>query len=118
MPMPLTKRPCSVLIIGSLFIAAGVAGIIYHAPEFDLKSPLQYDFLLKCFLRLLAVIFGIFLLRGHNWARWALLGWIAGHVVLSAFHSVGELLTHLLLLVFIAYFLLRPKVSAYFRGGS
>ena len=36
----------------------------------------------------LAIVCGVFLLRGHNWARWLALAWIAFHVVLSAFHAI------------------------------
>jgi hypothetical protein len=56
------------------------------------------------------------MLRGHNWARWLILVWIAYHVVLSALHSVSEVVVHGLLFVVIAYVLFRPRVSAYFRG--
>src|SRR5262249_39079375 len=62
----------------------------------------------------LAIVCGVFLLRGSNWARWLLLAWIAFHVVLSAFHNVFELAMHSLLLVVVAYCLFRPRTSAYF----
>jgi hypothetical protein len=44
-----------------------------------------------------------------------LLIWMAYHVILSALHSVFELITHSLLFAVIAYLLYRPRVSAYFR---
>jgi hypothetical protein len=59
----------------------------------------------------------VFMLRGCNWARWLLLVWIAYHVILSAFHSLSELVMHSLLFALVAYFLLRPQASAYFRGA-
>ena len=117
-PVAMIKRPLSVTIIGCLFVAAGTVGLVYHAREFTTDRPLQYGLLLVCLLRLLAIVCGAFLLRGHNWARWGLLAWIAYHVVLSAFHSVFEFVVHGLLLALIAWFLLRPPVSAYSRRAS
>jgi len=113
----MTKRPLSVTIIGCLFVAAGMVGLVYHAMEFTTTNrPLQL--VLVCFVRLLAIVCGIFMLRGHNWARWGLLVWIAYHVVLSAFHSVFEVVMHGLLLAVITWLLLRPRVSAYFRTAG
>jgi len=56
------------------------------------------------------------MLRGLNWARWLLLVWIAYHVLISAFHSLPQLIMHGFLLVVVAYLLFRPTVSAYFRA--
>jgi hypothetical protein len=39
----------------------------------------------------------------------------AYHVILSAFHSVSETIAHAALFAVVAYVLLRPKASAYFR---
>jgi hypothetical protein len=71
---------------------------------------------LVCFVRLLAIVGGVFLLRGRAWARWLLLAWLAFHVVLSAFHNRVELAMHAGLLVVIGFFLFRPKAAAYFRA--
>ena len=113
-PHTMNKRPHSVTVIGCLFVAAGAVGFAYHLTEFKAEGPLQYDVVWVCFVRLLAVLGGVFMLRGRNWARWLLLLWMAFHVILSAFHSLSELLMHGLLFVVIAYFLFRPQASAYF----
>lgn len=113
----MTKRPVSVTIIGWLFIVAGTVGLVYHAKEFKADGPFQYELVLVCLIRLLAILCGAFILRGSNWARWGLLVWIAYHVALSAFHTLSELAMHSLLFVVVAWFLLRPRASAYFRGG-
>jgi hypothetical protein len=110
------KRPLSVTIISWLFIAAGAVGLAYHATEFKALEPFQFELLLICFVRLLAILGGVFMLRGRNWARWLSISWIGYHVVLSAFHTVAGLMMHTLLLVVIAWFLLRPQASAYFRS--
>lgn len=109
------KRPLSVTLIGWLFIATGVAGLAFHAAEFNALHPFPYDTLLVCLVRGIAIVSGIYMLRGSNWARWLVIVWLAFHVVLSAFHSLHETIMHSLLLVAIAYFLLRPKAREYFR---
>lgn len=113
--MKANKRPFSVTVIGCIFIAAGVIGFAYHVTEF--KRPFEQGIVWVCFLRLLAILGGVFVLRGNNWARWLLLGWIAYHVILSALHSLSELVVHGLLFAVVAYVLLRPKASSYFRGA-
>jgi hypothetical protein len=54
------------------------------------------------------------MLRGHNWARWLALAWMAFHVVLGALTSPSQLLVHAFLLVVFGYFLLRRSASNYF----
>jgi hypothetical protein len=112
------RRPLSITIIGWLFVGAGTIGLAYHATEFRAQRPVEYDVIGVCIIRLLAILSGVFLLRGSNWARWLLLVWLAYHVILSAFHSLSELAMHGLLLGVIAYFLFRPQASAYFRRAS
>jgi len=112
------KRPLSVTILGWLFVAAGVVGLAYHATEFKIERPFENDAAWVCSVRLLAIVDGAFLLRGHNWARWLAIAWMAWHVGLSVFHPWSELIVHALLLVVMAFFLFRPRASAYFRAAS
>ena len=112
----MNARPIAVTIISWLFIAAGAVGLAYHATEFKAQSPFENDAVLVCVIRLLAILGGVFALRGKNWARWLLLFWIAYHVILSAFHTVSELAMHGLLTAVTAYFLFRRQASAYFRS--
>jgi hypothetical protein len=111
----MNRRPLSITVISWLFVAAGAIGLAYHLTE--LQGQFEYGLVLVCILRLLAILAGLFMLRGSNWARWLLLVWIAYHVILSAFHSLSELAMHTLLLGVVAYFLFRPKASAYFRAA-
>jgi len=108
------KRPLSVTIIGWLFIVVGAIGFLYHSNE--LRSPSRFGSYLiwVCLLRLIAIVSGAFLLRGSNWARWVLLIWIAYHVGLGVLHSWSDVLIHSLILIVIAFFLLRPQASGYF----
>ena len=112
----LNGRPRSVTVIGWLFIAAGIVGLVYHASALGRSGPLDDEAVWVLLLRLLAVIGGAFLLRGADWARWLVLAWIAYHVALSAFHSWSETAVHAVLLAGVAYLLLRPEAGAYFRG--
>lgn len=109
-------RPRSVTVIGWLFIAAGIVGLVYHATELKTSGSLDDEVVWVLFLRLLAVIGGVFMLRGADWARWLMLAWIAYHVVLSAFHSWSDTAVHAALLAGVAYLLLRPEARAYFLG--
>lgn len=111
------KRPPSVTVIGCLIIAAGSIGFAYHVTEFRRLLPIQYETVWICLLRLLAILCGVYLLGGRNWARWLLLAWIAYHVILSGFHSLIQVVVHGLLLAVIAWFLFRPKAAVYFRGA-
>ena len=114
----MVKRPRSVTVIGYLFIAVGIIGIVYHAAELTRQSLFASDAVLVLLVRLLAIIAGVFILRGADWARWLALAWLGLHVILSAFNSIPETLMHLALLAVIAYVLLRPEASAYFRADK
>ena len=88
---------------GALLIAAGAAGLVYHTAE-----------IAASLVRVLAIVAGVFLLRGQNWARWLATAWIAFHVVLSAFHSATEFGMHVVLCAVLGFFLFRRDASSYF----
>ena len=113
----MNRRPLSVSIIAWVYIASGVIGLAYHATEFKIERPFENDAAWVCLVRLLAIVAGAFLMRGHNWARWLTILWMAWHVGLSVFHELSGVIVHALLLVVIAFFLFRPRVSAYFRAA-
>ncbi len=110
------KRPLSVIIISCVYILAGAIGFAYHFTEFLAPNPFQYDIVGIALVRLTAVVCGVYMLLGHNWARWVALAWIALHVILSAFHSLPQFAIHCLFLAVITWFLFRPEVTRYFRG--
>ena len=110
------NRPLSIILISGLFIAAGVIGIIYHASELkDLATP---DVSLVFFVRMLAIIGGIFTLRGANWARWLLVVWILYHVILSFFHTSAELIMHVALSIVVVISLFHAKANYYFKKSE
>jgi hypothetical protein len=109
------SRPIAVTIIACLYIVTGVVGFAFHLSDFNAPPRIQYDIVCIELISLIAIVCGIYLLRGSNWARWLALAWIACHVVLSAFHSWLQLVVHSLLCAAFAYFLFRPKATQYFR---
>jgi hypothetical protein len=56
----------------------------------------------------IAIVAGVFLLRGAGWGRWLILGWLAFHVVVSLLNSLSDGVAHLVLLFTVGYFLLAP----------
>ncbi len=110
----MNTRPISVTVLGYLLIAMGAIGIAYHFTEFRTTRPDEY--VLVLIVRLLAIVCGVFLLRGTNWARWLAMAWIAFHVVLSYFQSMQQLAFHAAVLAVFAVVLFRPAANRYFRG--
>ncbi len=111
----MNNRPLSVLLVACLYIATGALGFISHLIQYKPQHPFDYSLVWISLVSLLAVVSGVYMLRGGNWARWLALAWIAFHVVLSAFHSPFELAVHSLLFVAFAYLLFRPPANRYFR---
>jgi hypothetical protein len=114
----MNKRPLPVTIIACVYIVMGAIGFVYHAAEFNAPRPFQSNFVWVELLRLTAIVCGVYMLRGHNWARWLTLAWMAFHVILSAFHTLSELATHIFFFAVLAYFLFRPPVTRYFRAAN
>jgi hypothetical protein len=107
------KRPLAVTIIGWLFIVAGLTGIIYHAPEWKTNG-IDQETIWAFFVRVSAIVGGIFTLKGSNVARWVLVIWIVYHVVLSFYHSTAEIVTHIAFTILVLLGLFNSKASEYF----
>jgi hypothetical protein len=118
----MTKRPLSITVISWIFIAfGGIALLIALLPLADSAAAQRiaetpFEFWLIQVTQIFAVLCGVFMLYGFNWARWLLLVWVGYHVILSVMHSPLELLLHSLLFAVVLYFVFRPQASAYFRG--
>lgn len=111
------RRPVAVTIIACVYLAAGALGFAYHFTELFGGGGPRQDAVWVEASEVLALIAGAFLLRGRNWARWLAVAWMGLHVVVSAFHSVGQCAVHALFLALIAWFLFRPPAAEYFRGS-
>jgi hypothetical protein len=107
--MTLSRRPLSVTVLAWVYIVVGAAGFVFG---FQGRG---FDSIFAELVRLLAVLAGVFMLRGENWARWLAIVWMAFHVVLSAFHSFSEFAVHVLFGLVIAGLLLRSDSAGYFR---
>ena len=114
-PVNSNKRPLSVTVLGLVYIAVGIAGF---AVNFGGLMSFQNDAVWAELTELAAVICGAFMLRGHNWARWAALAWMAFHVILSAFHAWPEFAIHCMFCAVIAWLLFSAEGERYFRGGG
>lgn len=109
------KRPVVILVIGLLFIAIGLYDIWLGVnPLTSRQAHLASDDLLVASIGLVAVVGGIWVLRGHNWARWLLVAWMAFHVALSI-RQPYALLGHVVIFGLIVAGLFYPAASAYFR---
>jgi hypothetical protein len=111
----MNKRPLAVTIIACIYIGVGTVGFVYHLLPILVRHAFHYDDILVEFSEFVAIVCGAFLLRGHNWARWLALAWIAFHVGISFFESMQKVMIHGLILLLIAYFLFRPEARPYFR---
>lgn len=112
------KRPLSVTILACVYIAVGTLGFAFHAPELKAVTASQYDAVWVELVELVAVVCGVFMLRGQNWARWIALAWIVSHVVLSAFHALREFAVHCIFCIVIVWILFRPAAARYFRSAK
>ena len=114
------KPPLAVRIIAWIYILTGAGGFVQHL--LDLKSqPLEIDLVWAELTSLIAIVAGVYLLRGHDWARWLALAWMAFHVVLSIFHTRFELAMHALFFLLLTYFLFQPAINRFVgtaRGSS
>jgi uncharacterized membrane protein len=106
-----SKRPITVTVLAVLFILTGIGGLATHLTDFKTRE----DFLVAL-VRLLAIVAGAFMLRGHNWARWLAIAWIAFHVAISFLNSIQQAAVHALILILFAIVLFRPPANAYFRS--
>src|ERR1700744_4799674 len=95
-------RPLSITIIGWLYIVVGAVGFVYHFNEFG-GQPFRSEIVWTELVRLAAVVSGIYMLRGHNWARWLALAWIGAHVILSALNSLAEVAAHVVFLAVLTF---------------
>jgi hypothetical protein len=124
----LNRRPVAVTIIAWLFIATGALGLAkdwlpllgsnadQHTAGLRAEGPAMLA--LIWFIRALAVVGGVGLVKGLNWSRWLLVAWMVFHAALSAGHSMEALLIHCAIFTLIGYMLFRPESSRYFRPAA
>jgi len=109
------KRPLAVTIVAWLLIAVGILGAAFHTREIAAQGSFNFESIWVPAISLLAAVAGVFILYGHNWARWLALLWMAFHVAISFFDSWQKVVAHAVMFLLIAYILLYPAAGAYFR---
>lgn len=109
----MSRRPLSITVLSWLFIAAGTVGLVYHASAFPGEEDLV-DAIVVLLVRALAIVGGVFALRGVNWSRWLLLGWAAFHVVVSL-PEVSSTGAHAVLLIGVWYVYFHGPAQDFFR---
>jgi hypothetical protein len=110
--MSARKLPIQVLVIAWLYIAVGAVGLVNHLPR---RMVFHEEDVWILLTELLAVLAGAFMLRGHNWARWLAIAWMAFHVALS-WPAVRQMAVHTLLLAAIIWLLFRPEARQFFAS--
>jgi hypothetical protein len=111
------KRPISITILSWLYIVVGVLSTAEHFVEFRAQRPVLNEVVWITVLGAAAIVAGVFMLRGRNWARWLALAWMAAHVVISALHMMHGLVIHSVVFVLIAYLLFRREAREYFSAA-
>jgi hypothetical protein len=109
------KYPLPVIIVAILFILTGCMGFVYHFRDLADVSISVYESAWVLFLRILAIVCGILLLYRIKWARWLAIAWMAYHVVIGAYNSTEQMITHLVFLAIVTILLFLPASSAYFN---
>jgi hypothetical protein len=104
----------SILVVGVLFLALGVLDVWRGVAPLAGSGRLAGDDVLVLAIGVAALVGGSYVLRGRNWARWLLAGWMALHVVISA-GKPAQLGAHLAIFGGVAFLLFRSRASAWFR---
>jgi len=108
------KCPIEVLAVAWLYILVGTLGLVRHFPR---ALVFHWDDIWILLTELLAVIAGVFMLRGNNWARWLAIAWILFHVAIS-WPVVRQLVVHSVITILIVALLFRRDARQYFTSGQ
>ena len=100
------------LVLASLDIWRGVAPLFASAPHWHMAS----DDVEELAIGIAALVGGIGVIRGANWARWLLAAWMALHVAISVGQPTA-LVAHLVIFGSIAYLLFRSGASPHFAAA-
>lgn len=111
------RRPLTVTIIALLLIAVGAIGFTYHFGELG-RRPFPWEAVWVELVRLLAIVIGVFMLRGQNWARWLAVAWIAFHTVIGFLNTWQQGVMHALFLALFTWFLFQSDANRYFLRSN
>ena len=111
-----SQRPLLVTLVALILAGSGVVGLIYHGSELSASTPLLSEEYAVLLLRVVAIVAGVFLFRGANWARWVAVAWIALHVVISI-PDAGKTFAHVVILAIFALVLFSGNARTWFSTG-
>jgi len=112
------KRPVYIVVIGVVFITLGLLDIWRGAtPLTSGAAHLTGEDFAVLSIGIAALLGGIFVLKGRDWARWLLAIWMALHVALSI-RDPYVLLAHLVIFALLLAGLFHPAASSYFRQSD
>lgn len=111
------QRPFAITVLGWLYAVVGAVAL--GAQVKTLGAPRFYsEGIWITLIDLLAIVAGIFMLRGYNWARWLAVAWIAFHVVVGFLNGYQQLVFHAIVFTGITFLLFRADARAWFRGNA
>jgi hypothetical protein len=99
----------AILLVSCLYMAVGAIGFLVNIPQ---SMRLPQDILIEL-TELSALVAGVCMFRGCNWARWLALVWMAFHLAIS-FPAICQVVTHSIIFALIAWILLHPDARRYF----
>jgi hypothetical protein len=100
------------IVLGSLDIWRGVAPLFASAPHWHMAL----DDVEVLAIGIAALVGGIYVIRGANWARWLLAVWMVLHVAISVGQPTA-FVAHLVIFGCIAFLLFRSGAAAHFAAG-
>jgi hypothetical protein len=109
------KCPVAVIVVAILLMLTGAISLIGDFMNFKSVSADHYAIAWMVSVHALAIVAGIFLLRGSNWARWLAIAWMAFHVVISFWNPWQQLAMHGMILLLFVWVLFRQDARAFFR---
>jgi hypothetical protein len=112
----MNKRPIYITVLGYLLMAVGAIGIAYHFTDYKGANPSEYLSVLA--VRLIAMVCGVYVLQGKDWARWLAIAWIAFHLAISIFHTKEGVALHAVVLIAFTVLFFRPAANRYFRARA
>lgn len=120
------RRPHGITIIAWLFILVGAAGLLKDLWPLLTPNAAQQIAKLKAdgladlgpawIIQMFAIIGGVGLFSGYNWARWLLVLWMSFHIGLSILHSWPEPLIQAVIFTPLLIVLFHPYMQFYFHG--
>jgi hypothetical protein len=110
----MNRRPISVTVVSWLFIAVGAVAFAVDVRHLTAR-PFHQDDVWIGVIHLLAIVAGVFMLRGDNWARWLGVFWMGGHVAITVSNAWHGFVVHAIIFAGITFLLFRADARPWFR---